>query len=93
MARATLVAGGEAPQPDLDSGIITDILWTTAHPGEGLEHIHARTAAGRVDVTFFHRAESPSAALAAAGSICRRALTSSPALRGWQITPSPDGRR
>jgi hypothetical protein len=85
MVTAALVAGGEAPQPELESGVISDILWAAARPDDGLEHIYARTATGRIDVTFFHRAESLSAALAAAGSICRRSLNSSPTLRGWRI--------
>lgn len=86
MVRATLVAGGQAPYPELDFGVISDILWTAARLDDGLEHIHARTATGRIDVTFFYRAESLSAALTAAGSICRRALNSSPALRDWGIS-------
>ncbi|MEU8971260.1 hypothetical protein AB0D11_18645 [Streptomyces monashensis] len=91
MALATLVAGGEAAHPELDSGIISDILWAAARPDDGLEHIHVRSAAGRIDVTFFHRAESLSAALAAAGDICRRSLDSSPVLRGWGFdAPHPD---
>lgn len=85
MATATLVADPGARRGDLTAAVVTDILWTAAEPGDGLEHIHARVISGQVDLTFFHRAENSAAATRAAGRLCHVALKTSPALSDWEI--------
>ncbi len=85
MAVVTIFPGDQARDDRIEDAVVTDILWTAAVPEDGLEHIHSRTTAGRVEVTLFHRAQAATEANAAARRICRRALTASPSLHGWQL--------
>ncbi|MER5400516.1 hypothetical protein [Streptomyces sp. NPDC002599] len=89
MATATLVAAREAEAAKLESAVVTDIVWAAAMPGDDLEHVHAKTTSGRIDLTFFHQTSSPDGALFAAAEICRRALNSSPTLANWRISAGP----
>ncbi|MGR4881462.1 hypothetical protein ACIPUC_18925 [Streptomyces sp. LARHCF249] len=89
MATATLVAANEAAAAKLESAVVTDIVWASAMPDDDLEHVHAKTTSGRIELTFFHRTGSLADALSAAGEICRRALNSSPTLAQWRIAVTP----
>ncbi|MCM1971334.1 hypothetical protein [Streptomyces sp. G1] len=89
MATATLVAAREADAAKLESAVVTDIVWAAAMPADDLEHVHAKTASGRIELTFFHRTGNLADALTAAGEICRRALNSSPTLAQWRIAVTP----
>ncbi|WP_405009834.1 hypothetical protein [Kitasatospora sp. NBC_01539] len=93
MSTATLVADWRAASTHVAPALVTDILWAAARPGDGLEHVHALTMPGRMELTFFHCAPSLEKALGSAGRLCRRALDSSPALSHWRIagdTPATD---
>lgn len=89
MATATLVAAHEAGAAKLESATVTDIVWAAAVPSDDLEHVHAKTASGLIELTFFHRTSTLDGALSAAAEICRRALNSSPTLTQWRIAASP----
>lgn len=89
MATATLVAARETKAAKLESAVVTDIVWAAAMPADDLEHVHAKTASGRIELTFFHRTASLADALSAAGAISRRALNSSPTLASWRIAVTP----
>ncbi|MFD6968568.1 hypothetical protein [Streptomyces sp. NPDC059979] len=89
MATATLVTPADRAAKRLESAVVTDIVWAAAVPDDNLEHVHAKAAAGRIDLTFFHRTNSLAEALSAAGEICRRALNSSPSLSQWRIAATP----
>lgn len=86
MATATLVTATDSAAEKLESAVVTDIVWAAAMPADDLEHVHAKSASGRIDLTFFHRTSSLADALSAAGEICRRALNSSPSLSQWRIS-------
>lgn len=85
MAVVSLVPGELACRDRPKDAVVTDILWNAAGPEDGLEHVYSRTAAGRVEVTLFHRTRAAADAHAAALRICLHALTSSPSLRGWYL--------
>ncbi|MEU8673468.1 hypothetical protein [Streptomyces sp. NPDC048560] len=89
MATATLVAVDDAEVARLESAVVTDIVWAAAMPDDDLEHVHAKTTSGRIELTFFHRTGSLADALSAAGAISRRALNSSPTLAQWRIAVTP----
>lgn len=78
-----------APERDvnepLESAVVTDLLWISATPDDGLEHIHSRLAARSACITFFVIGESLANAESSAVAICRRALLGAPALSGWQF--------
>ncbi|MFD4410130.1 hypothetical protein ACFVXW_34910 [Streptomyces sp. NPDC058251] len=85
MITATYVATGEQPARHLEPDVISDILWSAANPGDGLEHICAKSGFQEVSLVLFHRAARASDAVAATARICRAALDQSPALAGWQL--------
>ncbi|MCP3758868.1 hypothetical protein [Streptomyces sp. TBY4] len=89
MATATLVAARENEAAKLESAVVTDIVWAAAVPADDLEHVHAKTTSGRIELTFFHRTSTLDGALSAAAEICRRALNSSPTLAQWRIAVTP----
>ncbi|WP_129308553.1 hypothetical protein [Streptomyces sp. L2] len=89
MATATLVATDAATHRRLEAAAVTDIVWASAKPSDDLEHVHAQAVPGRIELTFFHRTRSPSAAISAAWEICLRALNSSPPLAHWRIVATP----
>ncbi|GAA3017092.1 hypothetical protein [Streptosporangium longisporum] len=85
VATVTLTATDAAARRQIASPLVTDILWAAAVPADDLEHLHSRAVPERIDLTFFHRSPDPERADAAAVRICRRALDTSPALRGWVL--------
>lgn len=85
MITATYIATDEQPVQKLEPGVITDILWSTAVPGDQLEHIYAKVAPQEISLVLFHRDGEPQQAVAAAARICRTALEQSPALAGWRL--------
>lgn len=90
MATVTLVPTENADAGMLESGVVADIVWAAAKPDDGLEHVHAKVASGRIELTFFHCSSSLTAAISAAGEICRRTLDSSPALARWRISATSE---
>ncbi|MFI7320386.1 hypothetical protein [Streptomyces venezuelae] len=89
MITATYIATGEQPAQPLEPGIVTDILWSTAVPADGLEHIYATTGRQEISLVLFHRADQATDALAATTRICRTALEQAPALTGYRLlTPA-----
>ncbi|MFD6076165.1 hypothetical protein ACFWG5_11360 [Streptomyces hydrogenans] len=89
MATATLVATDAATHRDLEAATVTDIVWASAMTEDDLEHVHASSTSGRIELTFFHRTRNPAEAISAAWEICLRALNSSPSLAHWRITSAP----
>jgi hypothetical protein len=85
MATVTLTATGAAVRRGLAPQLVTDILWAAATPADDLEHLHSLVTPDRVELTFFHGSANSMQAHSAAIRICRRALTSSPSLRGWVL--------
>lgn len=89
MATATLVATDAAPHRMLEAAAVTDIVWASARPADRLEHVHAQSRPGRIELTFFHRTREPAEAVSTAGEICLRVLKTSPPLAHWRITAAP----
>ncbi|MBB1254257.1 hypothetical protein [Streptomyces alkaliterrae] len=63
---------------------LSDILWALASPRDGIEHIHVAPAPGRALITYFLRAADDHTALGTARLVTDRAISHSPALRGWR---------
>ncbi|MFD0367768.1 hypothetical protein [Streptomyces sp. NPDC127114] len=89
MATATLVATDAATHRRLEAAAVTDIVWASAKPSDDLEHVHAQSTPGRIELTFFHRTRNPAEAISAAWEICLRVLNSSPSLSHWRIIATP----
>ncbi|MGW7276352.1 hypothetical protein ACWGH5_38380 [Streptomyces sp. NPDC054864] len=85
MITATYIATGEQPAQSLDPGTVTDILWSTAAPGDGLEHVYATSGPREISLVLFHDADHPAHAVAATTRICRAALEQAPALAGYRL--------
>lgn len=81
----TLVPHGRCPVSDPFAAEVTDVMWASAPPEAGLEHVSIRSGTGFIHLGFYSLLDSTAAA-AATTAICRRALASSPALRGWELT-------
>jgi hypothetical protein len=64
---------------------VTDILWSFADPLECLEHISGFNGHGTVSIVLFYLFDDPERASRRAFSLCRRAVSGSPGLRGWQV--------
>lgn len=89
MATATLVASDASPRAMLSAAAVTDIVWVSVKPDDGLEHVHARVVPGRIELTFFHRACGPVDAVSVAWELCLRVLGSSPSLAHWRLAAVP----
>ncbi len=86
MARVTLDATGESAFTDIDADVVADLLWALAEPVSRLEHVHAASGKGRVDLVFFHLAADPGQAADASERLCHLAISISPRLRGWRVS-------
>lgn len=87
MARVTLTATEEAPNQEIDPNLVTDLIWALARPEHSLEHLHTVTRPGRIDIIAFHLAADTPAAHNAGRRLCQLAITTSPQLSGWRISP------
>lgn len=85
MITATYIATGEQPAQTLEPGTVADILWSTAIPADGLEHIYATTGRQEISLVLFHRSVHAAHAVAATDRICRSALEQAPALTGYRL--------
>lgn len=85
MARVALDATRESVFPDIDADVVADLLWALAEPENRLEHVHAISAKGRVELVFFHLVTDPGQAADASERLCRLAIATSPRLRGWRV--------
>jgi hypothetical protein len=81
----TLVRGEDTEIVSINPDVLIDALWAFSPVDDGLEHVRARCAAGRIDLVFFHLADVP-AARDRATSLCRRTILNSPLLHGWRLT-------
>lgn len=81
----TLAPHGRYPASEPLPAEITDVMWASASPAAELEHVSIRSGGGFIHLGFYSRLDGAAAA-AAATAICRRALESSAALRGWEMT-------
>ncbi|MGJ5756658.1 hypothetical protein FB563_8204 [Streptomyces puniciscabiei] len=66
---------------------LTDILWASARPRDGIEHIHVSPGPGNAVITYFLRAADDRSAVTTAHQVTDRALGQAPALRGWRREP------
>ncbi|GHJ47300.1 hypothetical protein Cs7R123_46420 [Catellatospora sp. TT07R-123] len=77
------------PPPDtcagLSAGELGDLLWLNVTAADGIQHIHARTVAGRIEVAVFTVASEQAISDYIVERICRRAVRVVPALRGWTV--------
>jgi hypothetical protein len=64
---------------------VTDILWAFADPQECLEHISSVSGKSIISIVLFYLADDPETATQRAYRLCRRAISGSPGLRGWQV--------
>ncbi|MFE4856334.1 hypothetical protein [Streptomyces sp. NPDC056670] len=84
-----LTAGQEARHQVVDHHLLGDLLWVVADVGDRLEHVYVQAAPGRLGVVLYLLADSPRSARPVALAICRRALRTSPLLRGWRVAEGP----
>lgn len=89
MAQVTLAATVEATNWELNPNLVADLIWVVATPEHGLEHLHAVTQPGRIDVVVFHLAVDTAMARHASRRLCQLAISTSPQLYGWRITSPP----
>nr|WP_157528726.1 hypothetical protein [Kibdelosporangium sp. MJ126-NF4]CEL20151.1 hypothetical protein [Kibdelosporangium sp. MJ126-NF4] len=86
MALVTMTATRRSARADIDANLVADLLWALAEPSHHLEHVHAKSVPGRVDLVLFHLTADAPAAATAARQLCRLAVSTSPRLRGWQVS-------
>ncbi|MFH8983317.1 hypothetical protein [Streptomyces varsoviensis] len=89
----TLAPRGRYSAGEPRAAEISDVMWVFATPEAQLEHVSIRSGACRIHLGFYSRLDSAAAAEATT-AICRRALASSPLLRGWEVAalgPAPEG--
>lgn len=80
----TLVRDDRTPVAELSAAETADVMWAFATPAALLEHVSVLCAPSAIHLGFYSRLEA-TAAVAECAKICRRALASSPALRGWEL--------
>ncbi|WP_344620207.1 hypothetical protein [Dactylosporangium salmoneum] len=73
------------PVGPVSAGAVVDLLWLHVAAPDGIKHIHARSGPAGVDVVMFTVASDQGIADVIARTVCRRALSSTPALRGWRL--------
>jgi len=71
--------------PDMSAGELSDLLWLNATTHDGIQHIHARTIGGRIEVAVFTLASEQEISDLIVERLCHRALRDVPALRGWSV--------
>jgi hypothetical protein len=84
-----LALSAEIPARYLDPQVLVDVLWTVAGSAGRVEHISAKSGAGRVDVGVYARADSQAGADRSAYELLECATSTVPLLRGWAIRPPP----
>ncbi|MEV0262443.1 hypothetical protein AB0I49_13990 [Streptomyces sp. NPDC050617] len=80
----TLAPRDRQPANEPPAAEISDVMWVFATPEAQLEHVSIRSGDRFIHLGFYSRLDSAAAA-AATTAICRRALASSPVLRGWEV--------
>ncbi|MGW3468173.1 hypothetical protein ACWDKQ_06805 [Saccharopolyspora sp. NPDC000995] len=87
MAHTTLTATSMALNREINSSLVVDLIWVMAGTEYGLEYLHAVTQPGRIDIIAFCLVTDTRAAHRAGRRMCQDAITASPQLRGWRISP------
>jgi hypothetical protein len=77
----TITDAGRAGAPP---SALADILWASARPRDGIEHIHVAPGPGNAVITYFLHAADDHSAVSTAQKVTDRALGQAPALRGWR---------
>jgi hypothetical protein len=85
MATVALTATDEAPNRDIDPKLVTGIIWALAGLEHALEHVHAISHPGRIDIVVFHLVSNGATARFIGHRLCQLAITTSPQLSGWRI--------
>lgn len=79
----------DAERRDIDPGVLVDILWASAAPDDGLEHIRARAdpRPGDLSLALLLRSSTEEeSSTEPVRELCGRAIASSPALTGWTVS-------
>ncbi|MEV6976745.1 hypothetical protein [Kitasatospora sp. NPDC093806] len=74
----TLLDVSAAPPGEAGPSDVQDALWASAGPGDGLEHVRARTVPGGVGLVLYVRASDREAAELRAHALLDRALADGP---------------
>ncbi|WP_406114220.1 hypothetical protein [Kitasatospora purpeofusca] len=83
----TLLDVSAAPAVEAGPADVQGALWARAVPGDGLEHVRARSFPGGVGVVLYVRAPDREAAELRACALLRRALAEGPARRFTVAAP------
>ncbi|MER7515643.1 hypothetical protein [Streptomyces sp. NPDC126499] len=70
--------------PEASESATLSALRSASLPGDGVEHIRLHMSRAGARGVFFCLAPDPVHAMARVDAVCRRALETCPALRGWQ---------
>lgn len=75
----------------LPERMLLGVLWSTARPGDGIEHIRVHPSRAGARGVVFCLAQDGEQATTRVRALCERALCGNPTLHGWSLSSVDQG--